>query len=312
MAQNVLYYPDCHTAIFVEHIHATSTSMPARYLPDLLPQEAQPAHTGDDAILRSAIDICFRSHETIQGKSGAIVPEYAGLASRPQRVAGRNLVSKLIRPKEEAALLAWAKANKKLLSNKVFMRNWQLMGSVEGAEHALYYDERVGRWYKRNDLSYHSSYLDYFYRVALHNRLFPEAPIKLEGFVWDDTRPEGQRIMPIVSQLHVRANDPQAPGADRQTVEQHMLEIGFVRRPDSDDYYNATTGITVEDLHNENVLIGEGGMLYVIDPVIYMDESGKTARLAAHQALQTLRSVKPSDAPRITRGLEVASRMASA
>ncbi len=45
------------------------------------------------------------------------------------------------------------------------------------------------------------------------------------------------------------------------------------------DYYNQEFQIKVEDLHDENVFI-RGGDLFVIDPVVFLDERGKMARIS--------------------------------
>jgi hypothetical protein len=57
-----------------------------------------------------------------------------------------------------------------------------------------------------------------------------------------------------------------------------MKEKGFLRIGESDDYYNPRDGVRVEDLHDQNVLVGENGRLFVIDPVAYLDARGKAER----------------------------------
>ncbi len=52
-------------------------------------------------------------------------------------------------------------------------------------------------------------------------------------------------------------------------VEQYLNLHGF-KRMKNDDYYNSELGIILEDLHDENVFLLEGQLLF-IDPVIYFE-----------------------------------------
>ena len=115
----------------------------------------------------------------------------------------------------------------------------------------------AGRVFKRNNLSFHLSYADFFDRLALHNLLFPGAPLRFEGFV---AHQDG--LWPVMSQPAVRAQR----GANRAEVEAFMQRSGFERTRHDD--YRHPEGILVEDLHAENVFIDADGEIVVIDPVI--------------------------------------------
>ena len=138
-----------------------------------------------------------------------------------------------------------------------------------GAEHAIYFDPTMQRWFKRNNLTYHTTYLEYFHRLTLHNFLFPEAPVRLEGFVMS-----AGALMPVLSQPNVRVDR----GAARAFTAEAMRLLGFARQQDN-NYCSNSLGVLVEDLHDENVVIGEDGELYVIDPAPYLDDRGKGQRL---------------------------------
>ncbi len=248
---------------------------PLPYGPDRIPPATQPADArpGDDT-LRKAIDVCLRSHATAE----APPPEFAHLPDRAKRQAGRNTVSRKYRPLEQKALAFWARDNGLLLHNGSFTAKWKAGGSAGETENQTYLEPETQRWIKRNDLSYHGTYLDFFYRVKLHNRYFPEAPLTLDGFVVDDDQFGTKMLKPVFSQPHVSSE----AGATPEEVEAHMTGLGFHKILGTQhDYINPETGVRVEDLHDENVLVDERGDLFVIDPVIYLDDEGKAARIAA-------------------------------
>lgn len=173
-------------------------------------------------------------------------------ASRQSPRAVRDL-----KRSEARALRIWARDKRLLLDAAGFEREWRKQGRVGGQENDVYL--RDNRVFKRNNLCFHLSYADFFDRLALHNLLFPGAPLRFEGFV---ERRVG--LWPVMSQPAVRARR----GANRSEVAAFMGGLGFqhIRHYD----YRHPEGILVEDLHDENVFIDEGGEIAVIDPVIYL------------------------------------------
>ena len=243
------------------------------YRPDRIPRKAQSIYDrASNYLLKQATAIAEGSHESISEDT----PEFTEIPNGPERRAARNKFSKLIKPKEEVALYLWAKKNGHLLNNKEFDAQWVRDGKKGEAENEVYYDETKHAWIKRNNLSYHSSYLEFFHRLALHNISFPEAPYELIGFVVKDNH-----LWPVVSQPHIQADR----GATREEVMSHMKTLGFENIPNTDDYVNNVTGIRVEDLHDENVLVSPEGDLYIVDPVIYLTDEGKRGRLSAYSEL---------------------------
>ena len=142
-----------------------------------------------------------------------------------------------------------------MLDAASFERQWRRQGRIGGQENDVYLT--ANRVFKRNNLSFHLSYADFFDRLALHNQLFPGAPLRFEGFVGDC-----KELWPVMSQPAVRARR----GATRVEVEAFMRRLGF-KRVRHDDYRHPES-ILVEDLHDENVFIDEDGEMAVIDPVI--------------------------------------------
>lgn len=259
----------------IEKLYTLIYEQRTKYNPDRIPRGTKPAYSGPGGKkLKIATTIAFRSHEAIPEDKAE---EYTQHSEERKRVAGRNEISRLVKPIEEKYLRQWAEAQNLITPYEDFEKKWTTQGKLGEAEHKVYFDESSQKWIKVNNLSYHSSYLDYFYRLALHNTMFPEAYITFIGFVEDDGE-----LLPLVSQTHV----PSQRGATPQEVEIHMKNLGYENIPNTHDYINKSTGIRVEDLHDENVLIGPGDMLYVVDPVIFLDENGKKQRLDANEPLE--------------------------
>lgn len=246
-----------------------------RYSFDRIPRAAQSiyAEPGNE-LLKEATSIAQRSHGSIRQDQA----EFAEIPGRAERTRARLALAKVIKPIEEKDLTEWAKRRGALLDNNKFNEQWVRDGKKGESENEVYYDEASHRWYKRNTMFLHSTYLEYFHRVAMHNYLFPEAPLKLEGFVINE-----DTLMPIVSQQHVQADR----GATKEEVTKYMSKIGFKHKTGV-DFYNPDTGIIVEDLHDENVLVSPEGHMYIIDPIIWLDEMGKSHRLAAYSDLSEL------------------------
>lgn len=188
-----------------------------------------------------------------------------------------------LKRREAAALLAWARREKRLLNDAEFTRGWTAQGSIGGQENDVFL--RDGRVLKRNNLCFHLSYVDFFDRLALHALLFPGAPLELEGFVEHDGE-----LRPVMSQPAVRAHR----GANRTEVEALMKTLGFERVRNDD--YRHPEGILVEDLHDENVFIGEAGEVILIDPAIYLEGARPVTKTPSSRSRHpSRRSLLPDD-----------------
>ena len=144
------------------------------------------------------------------------------------------------------------------MDEAIFTHRWLDYGEIEGGEHQVF--QQDGYFFKRNNLLYHTNWLEYFHRLVLHNWLFPETSVEFIGLLLVDND-----LQPVIRQkafLGVR-------GATQQEVEIEMNNRGFQRRF-ADNYYSPNLGILVEDLHDENVLISPKGSLLIFDPVIYL------------------------------------------
>jgi hypothetical protein len=202
--------------------------------------------------------------------------------------------------KQEAALRDWAQQNGKLIPPAEFEAEWKRQGEVSGEENQVII--KGGRVLKRNfghgladgPLVFHRDWSEFFDRMALHNYLFRDAPLTLEGFM--DT--EG-RLAPIMSQPFVKGTR----GATRAEVETLMrTKLGFERTRE-DNYRNAE-GIIVEDLHEENALMTDDGVV-VIDPVIF--DKSKPSDIRRSQPTATTQPPIGGDNPASAINREVAA-----
>lgn len=242
------------------------------YTPDQVPGGAEKA---GGKTLQTVAGIARRSHLTAET---AAAREFALEASEARRKAGYFAVNRTVKHLEEAALRDWAKHKGMLCDGMQFEQKWKLGGEQQGAEHDVYFDPETQRWFKRNHLTYHGNWLEYFQRLQLHAWLFPATTLKLEGFMEHD-----QALLPLLSQAHVQATR----GATREEVGRLMGEAGFAPVGSAsrlDDYQHPVLGIEVNDLHDENALIGESGEIVIFDPVPMLMWSGKLSRLNAWAA----------------------------
>jgi hypothetical protein len=169
-------------------------------------------------------------------------------------------------------------ANALMLDAIDFKQRWEEQGRKGETEHAIYYDAGAARWFKLNNLTNHGNWLEYFHRLALHNWLFPEAPLEFEGLTEFDAD-----LLPVMSQPHIAASR----GASAWEIDQLMHGLGFqsIRYTDPTrqyDFINRSIGVEVNDLHDENVLVAATGEVVVIDPVPMMEQESKMRRLAVN------------------------------
>ena len=87
--------------------------------------------------------------------------------AEPETADERWEITQQLRPVEAASLAIWADTNDAWLNADEFTARWQQGGSIEGGEHQVF--AQNGLVYKRNNLLYHASWLEYFHRLVLHN-----------------------------------------------------------------------------------------------------------------------------------------------
>lgn len=142
------------------------------YVPERLPQGI--ISESIENSLRAAADVARRVHESVQ--EGEVVGE-----TYDQRLGNYRSLLRRIAPSESSALRSWAQERKMLLDDREFTAKWKARGEMRGSEHDIYAED--GRVFKRNNLVYNPSLLDYLNRLIIHNSIFPESAYRLEGFV---------------------------------------------------------------------------------------------------------------------------------
>lgn len=216
-----------------------------------LPSGAEQAN--DQESLRAALDVVRRVHRANPSVSPAISTGSSEVW----------LLSEEIKRLESQQLSDWALANNLLFDADEFTRYWFDFGCVEGGEHQIF--QMNGYFYKRNNLAFHTSYLEYFERLVLHNWLFPDTAYQFEGVQWVTENESPAQLRPVVTQKALRG----VRGATRAEVEAEMSRMGFVRRYE-DNYFHPALSLFVDDLHDQNVLVDATGDLLIFDPVIYL------------------------------------------
>ena len=201
----------------------------------------------------------------------------------------------MVRPFETQALYAWAKTQHLLLNNEEFTRTWKEAGAHHGMENDVYFNPTSQRWWKRNSLMASSHYLEFLQRIQLHNWIFPETAMRLEGFTIDESEgaTTATALLPVFSQPHVDA----ARGARPSEARRYLEGLGFEAYahdqtdPDAEgnvNYHHPEIGIFIEDLHDENVFIHpEPAPPIVVDPIIVFNPATKIDRLRAELAQDT-------------------------
>jgi len=119
---------------------------------------------------------------------------------------------------------------------------------------------------KVNNLSFYGqedgNLLDFFDRIAIHNHLFPTTKYTLVGFTNDLGG-----LMAIVRQPFIANAVP----THFNDTTPYMHKLGF--KGAYGTYYN--DNYIVRDLHQDNILTGEDGLLYVIDPAIRLNNQAR-------------------------------------
>jgi hypothetical protein len=132
---------------------------------------------------------------------------------------------------------------------------------AEGGESKVYLSEEGKYVIKINDAGYYATWTEYFNSLLLHNLLFSNSAYSLLGFIEFD-----EKLCVVVQQLFVEGGQ-----ASLEDIEEFLNYNGFAKTR-RQDYYNSEFGLTLEDMHDENV-IAKGAVLFFIDTVFYIMKS---------------------------------------
>jgi|GEM_PF-1586337 len=205
-----------------------------------------------------SIDTATKDAANISGASQAT--SAAAKGTEPVNRKERTSYNAAVRPFEENDLQLWSQDNGLWISEHDFLRQYAARQIGAGAEQKVYLHENGREVIKVNTGTYHGNWLEFFNRLLCHAILFPATKYSTVGFTSVD-----QTFAVVIQQQFAFLTE----GAPRSTVEPYLNKHGFARTK-NDDYYNSTLGIILEDLHDENVFMLEGQILF-IDPVIYFE-----------------------------------------
>lgn len=132
---------------------------------------------------------------------------------------------------------------------------------LDGAEANIFYDNGA-RVYKTIDASHYTSYQHFLDRISIHNAIFPETAMRVEGFGMREDADSNDGFVCVVSQPFVKGSVPKM-----EFIEQEMAKNGF-DLPDftaSMYYVSEDRTLLIGDLHDNNCVVSPKGELLVFD-----------------------------------------------
>jgi Serine/Threonine/Tyrosine Kinase found in polyvalent proteins len=224
------------------------------FFPEIIRQWLGEQRGGDN----EGIDTPTEQAASICGASQAA--SRAAKGTEPLNRKERTQYNAAVRPLEESALKIWSQSNGLWISDSDFKQQYASRKIGAGAEQKVYLHPNGREVIKANTGTYHGNWLELFNRLLCHAILFPASKYTTVGFTTIE-----ETFAVIIQQQFALLTE----GAPRSTVETYLTQHGFIRTK-NDDYYNPVLGIILEDLHDENVFLLEGQILF-IDPVIYFE-----------------------------------------
>lgn len=193
-------------------------------------------------------NVILGTRKVINGKSIQTVANYL---TRSKRTSYMATDPRLLKKSEEEIL----KSYKKIIPISSFKNKFG-----QGLEHRVYLDNDKKTVTKINNGYFYSYWKDYFNNLLLNNYFFPATAYEFIGFT-----EENGRIFPVVRQPYIKVTEK----TDLDQVRKFVLDNGFTSEEDyAFNYTNKELGITLEDLHSQNVIINNG-YLYFIDTVFH-------------------------------------------
>ncbi|MBS4044610.1 MAG: hypothetical protein KGZ59_12465 [Chitinophagaceae bacterium] len=124
---------------------------------------------------------------------------------------------------------------------------------TEGGEAKVYLSNLGTKVLKINDAIYYNTWLDFFNSILLHNYYFTNTHYNLLGFV------ETNNILyAALEQAYVNANKL----TDFENVKTYLNTNEFLHKKRY-DFINKKYGITLEDVHDENVLTFNDTLFFI-------------------------------------------------
>ncbi len=177
-----------------------------------------------------------------------------------------------------------------------FTDDWNAENRTAGTEHQVLFGDK-DRIEKRFTATYNDTWKNYLDRILLHNILFKDSAVKLEGFqeVPEITQDRnGQEWNPG---LYAKISQPYAEGQQVDLIKDlkpYMESLGFVSNGPM-NYYHPEYGVHVSDLHPGNAYVetdAQGNKhVTVFDPNLHLTgekegDAKERARVEAKLATQ--------------------------
>ena len=245
-----------------------------------------PRTTEEGRRVLSESPILAQAYDALEGASEA------GGDQRP--ASGSSVI-----PEETEALREFANRSGAMESPEAvqkFTDDWNAENRTAGTEHQVLFGDR-DRIEKRFTATSNDTWKNYLDRILLHNILFKDSAIKLEGFqeVPEITQDRnGQEWNPG---LYAKISQPYAEGKQVDLIKDlkpYMESLGFVSNGPM-NYYHPEYGVHVSDLHPGNAYVetdAQGNKhVTVFDPNLHLTgekegDAKERARVEAKLATQ--------------------------
>jgi len=135
----------------------------------------------------------------------------------------------------------------------------------DGSEARIFYDNKA-RVYKTLIKTHYDTYQELLDRITIHNRVFPETAIRVEGFGMLDDADDNEGFTVVISQPFVKGETPRI-----DQIQEAMRERGFV--PIGNKYVSEDGYMTLNDIHDNNCVISEEGNLLVFDCEAFLNQT---------------------------------------
>lgn len=142
--------------------------------------------------------------------------------------------------------------------------------AIDGSESRVWFD-KDGYVYKTMDFSHYISMAAFLDRIAIHNAIFPETALTVEGFGWRDDASDYEDYVAVVRQPYVAGNPPDTDKKMKE-VRRKVEEKGFKEMMGL-FYVSESGNILLSDIHNRNCVVTDKGSLLVFDCEAILNQS---------------------------------------
>ena len=133
---------------------------------------------------------------------------------------------------------------------------------LDGSEARIYYDNGA-RVYKTVDSTHYITYAHFLDRITIHNALFPETAMRIEGFGVREDAEDNRGFVAVISQPFVKGEAITDPAVVHQAMRKRGLDLpdftaGWFFVPKSGN-------LLISDVHDNNCVLSDDGNVLVFD-----------------------------------------------